>query len=183
MDYPRYSLGQRLIHWLAAVIVLGVLAGGLILNAYGFDGLKESFGIEVTNFIYKYHKTFGVIVLALMSLRLVVRVIQGKPDYDPPISRFEASASKAVHALLYVALLVQPVLGWAATAAGGFPVEFFNWNLPGLIGKDKALSDTLYGLHGSVGWLIVALLVLHIGGAMKHWLVNRDTVMKRMSLF
>ncbi len=183
MVHARYSLLQRLIHWVVAVIVIGVLAGGVILGTYGFDGLKNAYGIEVTNFVYKYHKTFGVVVLALMTLRLLVRLAQGKPDYDLPITRFEASASKAVHTLLYLALLVQPVLGWLGTAAGGFPVEFFNSKLPGLIGKDKALSETLFELHGSVGWLIIALLVLHLGGAMKHWLVNRDTVMTRMSLF
>ncbi|MDH3667761.1 MAG: cytochrome b [Paracoccaceae bacterium] len=183
MAHARYTLLQRLIHWVVAIIVIGVLAGGLTLGTYGFDGLKNAYGIEVTNFVYKYHKTFGVIILALMTFRLLVRLTQGKPDYDPPISRFEASASKAVHALLYAALLVQPVLGWLATAAGGFPVEFFNSKLPGLIGKDKALSETLYDIHGSVGWLIIALLVLHLGGAMRHWLINRDTVMTRMSLF
>ena len=183
MDHPRYTLPQRLIHWIVAVIALCGLALGLVLGFYGFDGLKNGYGIEVTNFVYKYHKTFGVLILGLMTLRLILRLAHGKPDYDMPLTSFEASASRAVHFLLYAALLVQPVLGWLATAAGGFPVEFFNWTLPGLIGKDKELSETLYGLHGSVGWLIVTLLVLHIGGALKHWLVKRDTVMTRMSLF
>ncbi len=181
MDHPRYSLPQRLIHWTVAVFVVGGLSLGLVLGAYGFDGLKEAYGIGVTNLVYKYHKTFGVIILALMTVRLLVRLTQGKPDYDPPITRFEASASRAVHALLYAALLVQPVLGWAATASGGFPIEFFNWTLPGLIGKDKALSETLYEIHGSGGWLILVLVVLHLGGALMHWLIKRDTVMKRMS--
>jgi cytochrome b561 len=88
-----------------------------------------------------------------------------------------------VHGLLYVALLAQPILGWLATAAGGYPVQFFAWNLPGLIGKDKTLSETLFSLHGVVGWVLVGLLVLHIGGAMQHWLMKRDGVMQRMSLF
>jgi cytochrome b561 len=88
-----------------------------------------------------------------------------------------------VHGLLYVALLVQPVLGWLATAAGGFPVEFFSSKLPGLIGKDKALSETLYGLHGAVGWTIIALIAIHVAAALMHAFIKRDTVMKRMSLF
>ena len=53
-----------------------------------------------------------------------------------------------MHASLYVLLILQPMLGWAATAAGGFPVQFFRWTLPGLLAKDEAFSKTLYGIHG-----------------------------------
>ncbi len=48
---------------------------------------------------------------------------------------------------------------------------------------DKALSETLYGLHGAVGWTIIALIAIHISAALMHGFIKRDTVMKRMSLF
>ena len=181
--YPRYTLAQRLIHWAVAVIAICVLSVGLTLGILGFDGVKATFGIETTNLLYKYHKTFGVVLLGLMTLRLILRLTLGRPAYDPPLPRFNKVASEAVHGLLYVALLIQPMLGWAATAAGGFPVEFFNSKLPGLIAKDKALSETLYGLHGAVGWTIITLITIHIGAALMHAFIKRDAVMKRMSLF
>jgi len=78
---------------------------------------------------------------------------------------------------------VQPMLGWAATAAGGFPIEFFNSQLPKLIAKDPALSETLYMVHGAVGALILTLIAVHVGAALMHAFIKRDTVMKRMSLF
>ena len=180
---PRYSLLQRLIHWAVAVIAICVLAVGLTLGFLGFEGVKNSFGMEATNFLYKYHKTFGVILLALMTVRLAMRLGLGRPDYDPPLPRFNKIASEAVHGLLYVLLLVQPVLGWSATAAGGYPIEFFNTTLPKFIEKDPALSKTLYSLHFGVGLLLIALITVHVGAALMHWLVLRDTVMKRMSLF
>ncbi len=181
--YPRYTLLQRLIHWAVAIIAICLLAAGATLGILGFDGVKETFGMPVTNAIYKYHKTFGVILLGLMTLRLVLKLTLGRPDYDPPLPRFNAVASAAVHGMLYVALLVQPMLGWAATAAGGFPIEFFNSTLPKLIGKDPALSKTLYSIHGAVGALILALIAVHVGAALMHAFIKRDTVMKRMSLF
>jgi cytochrome b561 len=181
--YPRYSLAQRLLHWAVAIIAICVLAVGLTLGTLGFDGVKAAFGMDATNLLYKYHKTFGVVLLGLMTLRLMLRLALGRPEYDPPLPRFNRSASAAVHALLYMSLLVQPVLGWLATAAGGYPVEFFSTTLPGLIGKNEALSKTLYGLHGSVGWLILALICIHIGAALMHRFVLRDTVMDRMKLF
>jgi cytochrome b561 len=124
-----------------------------------------------------------VVLLGLMTLRIVLKLTLGKPDYAPPLPRFNKIASEAVHGMLYLALLAQPVLGWLATAAGGFPVQFFSANLPGFLSKDKALYETLIGLHGTVGWLIAGLLVLHIGGALMHRFVHRDNVMTRMSLF
>ena len=181
--YARYSLLQRLIHWAVAIIAVCLLVAGATLGILGFDGLKETFGMPVTNAIYKYHKTFGVIMLGLMTLRLLLKLTLGRPEYDPPLPRFNKVASAAVHGLLYVALLVQPMLGWAATAAGGYPIEFFNAKLPKLIGKDPALSETLYMVHGAVGALILTLIAIHVGAALMHRFIKRDTVMKRMSLF
>ena len=88
-----------------------------------------------------------------------------------------------MHLLLYAVLLAIPAFGWLATAAGGYPVEFFNATLPGLIGKDKALSEILFGLHGLAALTVMLLLGLHIAGALRHWLIKRDGVMRRMSLF
>jgi len=182
-ETDRYTLVQRLLHWLIALLLAVVLGVGMTLGFLGFDGTKAAFGGEVTNALYTYHKTFGVIILALMLLRLLARLVVRAPPYRLPLTGFERMASRTVHSLLYLALLIMPVLGWLGTAAGGYPVQFFAWTLPGLIGKDKALGETLFYLHGLVGWVILGLLVLHIGGAMRHWLVKRDGVMARMSLF
>ena len=168
----------------------GLLDVEALLGAGGHAGtvvnrnrtVKESFGDEVTNALYTYHKTFGVMILALMILRLALRPGLGVPPYRPPLGGFERVASRAVHDLFYVALLAMPVIGWLATAAGGYPVQFFGWTLPGFIGKDKELSETLFTIHGVIGWVILGLVVLHVAGAMRHWLIKRDGVMARMSL-
>lgn len=182
MPANRYSLSQRLTHWVIALLVVPVLAVGITLGLLGFEGTKAAFGATATNALYTYHKTFGILILALMVVRLALRLRRGSPAYDAPLTGFERVASRLVHGLLYAVLLAMPVLGWLATAAGGYPVQFFAWNLPPLIGKDKALSDTLFWLHGLGGWLLAGLIVLHVGGALRHWLVKRDGVMARMSL-
>ena len=180
----RYSLLQRLLHWGIAILVLITLGIGLIFAIYdGFAGTKEAFGGPTTGLFYKYHKTFGVIILFAMTVRIIVKLRRGKPDYAQPLTKFEHIASNAVHGILYLALLLMPVLGWLGTGAGGFPVEFFNWKLPGILSKDKELYGTLMELHGILGWIILICVLAHIGGALKHWIVNKDGVMQRMSLF
>ena len=180
---PRYPLVLRLIHWLVAIAVIGVLAGGLTLGILGFEGAKETFGLKATNAIYLYHKSFGVVILGLMVIRLVIRLFIHKPPYATPMPLVNRVASNFVHGMLYLLLLLQPVLGWAATAAGDFPIQFFGRELPKFVAKDEALSATLYNIHFAVGLLILILITVHITAALFHWLAVRDTVMKRISLF
>jgi cytochrome b561 len=183
METARYSLVQRLLHWLIAVLVLALLGVGMIFAFLGFNGIRQTFGEQGTNALYTYHKTFGIVVLGLMLLRLGLRLVLGAPSYRPPLTALERAASRTVHGLFYAALLAMPVLGWLATAASDYPVQFFDMRLPGLIGKDKALGATLFQLHGLIGWLLLGLIVVHVGAAMRHWRVKRDGVMARMSLF
>lgn len=178
----RYSPAQRWLHWLIAVIAVGMLAAGMTLGFLGFEGAKAAFGLPATNALYFLHKSFGVTLLILMLVRLWLRLRNGAPAHDPPLEPWQRIASTAVHHLLYIALIVQPVIGWLATGAGGFPVTFFGLDLPKILAKDEALSGTLYAVHGLIGWALIVLIALHVGGALMHWLVLRDRVITRMSL-
>jgi cytochrome b561 len=183
MQTLRYNLAQRLLHWLIAFLVLALLAVGSLLGTLGFDGVNDLVGAEMTNQLYGYHKTFGIVLLLLMIARLVLRRFFRPPAYQPPLNGLERVASLSVHSLFYVALILMPILGWLATAAGGFPVQFFDLTLPGLIAEDKELSKTLFWYHGIVGWVILGMILLHVSAALYHWRIKRDGVMRRMSLF
>lgn len=181
LDYYIYP--HRVLHWLVAACVVLSLASGAVLGTLGFERIVALVGQGVTNLLYTAHKTLGVGILLLMTLRIITRWMFVVPDHEPPLNAFERIVSTSVHHLLYLALVIMPVLGWWATAAGGFPVQFFQWTLPPLVSENKALSETLYLWHGRLGWAILALIVLHVMGALYHWLIKRDNVMKRMSLF
>ncbi len=177
----RYTFTQRLLHWLIALIVFGLLAVGFTLWWLGYEGVVNTFGEQITNDLYKYHKTFGILVLLLMVLRLTLRRLSPPPAYETPLTGPEKAISGATHLLLYVLLLGMPIGGWLATAAGGYPVQFFGWELPGFISKNTALSDQLFLFHGIGGLVVTALLVLHIGAGLKHWKL-KDGIMRRISL-
>lgn len=181
---PRYALIQRLLHWIIAVMVLGALTVGWTLGTLGFQGVLDTFGKEMTDTLYTYHKTFGVMILGLMLLRIALKLALPTPPHDPPLTDVERKASGAVHGILYVALVGMAVTGWLGTGAAGFPVQFFDWTLPPILSRDKATGELLlYTLHGVFGFIITICVFLHIGGALKHWLVNKDGVMRRISLF
>jgi cytochrome b561 len=181
MASTRYSLTQRLLHWLIAVLVMVLLAIGLTFWTLGYDGTVALFGNDSTNLLYKYHKTLGILVLVLMIVRVALRRATPPPAYTPPLAATERVVSRTAHLLIYVLLLGMPVGGWLATAAGGYPVQFFDWELPSLIGKNEVLSEQLFRFHGIGGLVLTALLVLHIGAGLRHWL-RKDGISRRMSL-
>lgn len=183
MDGVSYTLIQRLLHWSIAVLVLGALIVGALLWFYGFSGLRETFGGAVTGMIYKYHKTAGVLILGLMVIRIAVRWTVGVPQPSTGLSSFERTLSGTVHAALYVAVTAMAAVGWLATDAGGFPVQFFDVTIPSMIAKDEAFSSFLFTVHGILGLVIAGLLFVHISAGLRHWLVKNDGVMQRMSLF
>lgn len=182
-ELDRYAYPHRVLHWLVAAVLLLSLASGLTLGFLGFEGAMERLGRAGTDFLYTSHKSLGVALLALMTLRVMTRLLYVVPDHDPPLHPFQRILSTAVHHLLYLALLAQPLLGWAATASGNFPVQFLHWHLPGVVPVNEALSERLFEWHGWLGWVILGLVALHIAGALYHWLIRRDGVMERMSLF
>ncbi len=182
-ELDHYIYPHRVLHWLVAGGVLLALASGFTFGTLGYEGTVELFGNTLTNLLYTSHKTLGITLLLLMTLRIITRIAFVVPDHDPPLNALERIVSASVHHLLYLALIIMPLLGWAATATGGYPIEFFHWHLPGLLGERPALSSQLYTWHGRIGWAIVVLTTLHVAGALFHWRIKRDTVTKRMSLF
>jgi cytochrome b561 len=183
MNDARYTLPQRLLHWtIAALVLLSIILGAFIW-AYGFEGLKSSFGGAAAGAFYKYHKTAGVLILGLMVIRVAVRLRVGAPLPVASLTKTERRLSRGVQWLLYMALIAMALIGWLGTDAGGYPVQFFDMTIPGLLDKDKALSESLFAIHGFIAIAILILAGLHIAGALRHWLIKRDGVMRRMSLF
>ncbi|QTF93821.1 cytochrome b/b6 domain-containing protein [Halomonas sp. BM-2019] len=132
------------------------------------------------------HRVLHWLVAAVLLLSLASGLTLGFLGFEGAVERFGRSGTDVLytgHKSLGVALLAHPMLGWAATASGDFPVQFLHWHLPGVVPVNEALSERLFEWHGRLGWGILGLVTLHITGALYHWLIRRDNVMKRMSLF
>jgi len=181
MAKTRYSFLQRLLHWVIVVIVFGLLTIGFTLWSLGYEGAVNLFGNDLTNQLYGYHKSFGITVFLLVVLRLLLFRFAPPPPYDPPLGKVERAVSGGVHLLLYLLLLGMPIVGWVATATGGFPIQFFGWDQPGLDNKNEALSQQLFLIHGISGLVLLGLILVHIGAAIMHWR-RRDGVMRRIGL-
>jgi cytochrome b561 len=168
--YPPTS---KWLHWLVAICVLTTAPVAIAMVRVTPGPTQDA--------LYNFHKSLGVLILVLMILRLINRLVVGAPPPEPDIEPWQKKVSSAVHGLLYVLLLAMPIVGWIANSAYGAPTPFFGlFTLPKLVADNKDLATTLFTLHRWVGFLVILLVVVHIGGALYHYFARRDQVLQRM---
>jgi cytochrome b561 len=168
-----YPSSSKWLHWLVALSVLMAVPVGVILP-YIQPGPTQ-------NNLYNFHKSLGVLILILMILRIVNRLVRGAPAPEPGLERWKRALSSAVHGLLYVLLIVQPLVGHLANSAYGAATPFFGlFQLPAFIGKNEAVATRLFALHRGIGIAIAVLALMHIAAALQHYFVEKDGVLQRM---
>ena len=169
----RYSHTARALHWAMAQGLLGLVAAGAWMVDLPFSPQRLK--------LYNWHKWAGIVMLGLLLARLLWRLTH-RPPAPLPMPAAQAALAHAVHALLYLLMLAIPLMGWAYSSAAGFPVVLFGlWPLPDWVGKDPALAEALKPWHGRLAWALVALVALHVLGALKHHFWNRDGLLARMA--
>ena len=169
----RYTMTAAVLHWLIAVLVIGMIAFGWWMQEIP----KDPVGPRVNAF--NLHKSIGMSVLLLMLVRVMWRATHRPPGL-PPMPLWQARTARAVHILLYVCLFVQPLSGYLGSAYSGYPVKLFGVVLPAWAPKDAAIKDAMSALHLFNSWVLVSALVLHLAGSLKHALIDRDGMFRRI---
>ena len=174
---PVYSGPARRFHWWTALLVVIMIPLGLIMSD---DANPFKFTDATVGRLNSAHKLIGFIILLLMIARLVYRVRHGAPESVATLTPLEKSASHATHWVLYALLLAMPVGGWIGVSMYGEREIFGLFSLPQIAPVNQKLSETVFMLHGYGAWAIVLLAGLHIAGALFHYFVKKDGVLRRM---
>ena len=172
----RYGTLAALLHWAMAVLLIGLAAVGLYmvrLPDVGFDQEKIR--------LILYHKQFGIVVLGLVGVRLAWRLVNVIPDLVENLPDWQKIAARFVHLSFYALMVALPVTGWMMSSAAGIPVSVFGlFTLPDLVDYDEFLFRRLIEVHKWLGYLLVALIFVHIGAALRHHFVFKDDTLRRM---
>lgn len=171
----EYSRGAKWFHWTTVPLIALLLASGLTIRFIA-DQWKMQF--------YTLHESVGLLVLLLSVARLTWR-IRHPPPAAAHLPTFERAGAEAAHRGLYAALIVQPLLGFFATNAYGFPqrdaTAFLGFiDLPQLMEAAPELAPLLHWAHSLLGWALIPLLALHIGAVLFHHAGKRDGTLLRM---
>ncbi len=175
--HSRYSSVAIAFHWGIALLLIANLVAGLL-----FDTLED---LDKPTFftLVQLHKATGVTILALAVLRLAWRLTHPVPAYPAHMTPAERLLAKLSHWGFYVLMIALPLSGWAMVSVSKikFPMSWFGlFEIP-LLSVPKGWN--YHDLHGILGWVAVAMIVLHVAAALKHHYFDRDDVFARMWLW
>lgn len=167
----RYTRVAIALHWTIAVLLVTNLGIGLLM-----DDLPDG--------IVPIHKSIGMLVLLLSLVRLGWRIGHRPPPLPASVKPWEKGLAHAVHWIFYAFMIFIPLSGWIFTSASPkrHPLTFFGlFGLPYFpVPQEKAISHVWHDRHETVAYLMLALLVLHVGAALKHRFLDRDRTLDRM---
>lgn len=175
----RYNTLSIILHWILALALFAIFCFGVYMADLPFSPSRLK--------LFNWHKWAGISILALSAFRLLWRVTHPAPPLPAPIEAamptWQITIHHATHFGLYALFFIVPLIGWAYTSAEGFPVVLFGqFPLPDFVGVDKALAAMIKPWHKFSAFALAILVVLHVAAALKHQLIDRDGLLKRMSL-
>jgi len=166
-----YGAVAKSLHWIIAIIMIGMLCLGLYM-------VRLPLSLEQVKLI-GWHKSIGVIVLALAFIRIGWRLFNITPSLSLPL--LEKFAARSVHWAFYGFMFALPITGWLMSSAAGFPVSFFGlFTLPDLISPNDNLRQLLVEVHEWLAYGLIATICLHVAAALKHHFIDKDDILRRM---
>lgn len=175
------STTTKILHALVGFCMISLIAVGIYMH-------------ETKTFaLYDIHKSIGVIVFAFALYRVIVRVKEGWPKpVGNTASNIQLIAAKVVHWGLIISTVLYPISGMMMSGAGGhgiplFGIELLASNYDAVTQKAVPLNETIasigHELHGSLTWVLILFIVLHVVGALKHHIIDKDETIRRMFSF
>ena len=173
MTTVRYTRVAIALHWLIALAIFANLALGFYMADLEVSPQKLR--------LYSYHKWLGMTVLLLVLVRIGWRLSHRPPALPDSMRPWERTMAGVTHVVLYLLTLSVPLTGWLYSSAKGFKTMYLGLlPIPDLLAKDALLAPLLRDWHENLNWIMVALVILHVGAALKHLVVGHDDVLGRM---
>lgn len=170
-ESPAYGVVARTLHWLTVLLIVSQFVIGWIMP----DVHKDTRPIG----LIAWHLGIGATLVAVTVLRVVWRLThRPPPDVLPP---FLDKVSSLIHFSLYIGLLLVPLLGWINASSRGWTVRLAGVvPYPSLSMTGSAFGHSMGDVHGILAWVLFALILLHVAGALFHRFVLQDRVLQRM---
>jgi cytochrome b561 len=169
-----YGFVHIVLHWLTAATVIGLFASGVWM-------------VELTYYDPWYnrapalHKAFGIMLVAVMGVRLLWRWGNGVPGPEPGVRRWETRAAHGVHVFLYLGVFAAATSGYLIATAKGAPIKVFDlFSVPATLHGLPRQEDVAGEFHYYIAYGLIGLAGLHALAALKHHLIDRDATLLRM---
>src|ERR1700685_3331246 len=169
----RFTVPQRLLHWLMAICILSMLFIGV--------GMVSTVTTKYLTLV-QIHKPLGIAILVLALIRLALRLVYGSPalpaDLPEPIKLGAYLSQYAFYGLM----IAMPLLGWGMLSAASYPVVLFgSVHLPPILPLSPSLHTLLWHAHYYLAFAFFAVILMHVAAILFHKLIRRDGVFETMA--
>jgi len=170
----HYGVLTVCLHWLLAVGIIFLFFWGLWMAELDYGDAWEKRAPYI-------HKGVGVLVVSLMMLRFALRAARPLPDSLASHKAWEKKLAHITHLTFYVLVVLMFITGYIMTTGRGRGIDVFGmFTVPALFKFSKEVRDFAEETHEVLAWSIISLVVLHVGGALKHTFFDKDGTLKRM---
>lgn len=192
----RYTKTAIILHWLVGFMILGMFLVGWYMTDLPKDAPKTAtldlfdlglyamqFAEPLTprTFYFNLHKSFGITLLLLIAFRVYWRLSHAAPELLSTMQEWQKKATNIAHKGLYILMVAMPVSGVIMAAYSKYGVKWFGIKL--IAGVDNTpMRELFQETHEVIGVILLTVIVIHVAAAIKHKVVDKDEVMKRMSL-
>jgi cytochrome b561 len=169
----RFTVVQRILHWLMAICILAMLFIGV--------GMVSTVMPKYLTLV-SIHKPLGIAVLVLALIRLGVRLVHGAPPLPLDLPEPMKLAAHLSHYAFYALMIGMPLIGWGMLSAAAYPVVLCGClHLPAILPQSDSLHALLWSAHFYLAFAFFALILLHLAAALFHGLIRRDGVFEAMA--
>jgi cytochrome b561 len=169
---PGYDGVAKFLHWLIVLLLIAQFS-----VAWTMPHIHR--GVSPVGLI-AIHLSLGAFFLLVVIARLAWSLTHRVPLLTDGIPWWQHRAAQALHALLYLVLVLLPLQGWANANARGWDVAIFGVPLPKIMATQSRLGMQLGDIHQTTGIVLLVLVWLHVLAALYHHLMLRDRVLLRM---
>jgi cytochrome b561 len=172
----RWGWPAKLLHWIAALMILLLLAHGWWMTHLAARPERLTH--------YAWHSALGYDLLFLVILRLLWRWLNPVPQLPADLKPWERVSARLGHFFLYFFMLAVSLTGWLVATTFRTPMtkDVFGFNVPPLVtAVDRSVRQWIEGSHMVLAYVLAAIVVIHIAGALRHHVVKRNDVLRRMT--
>lgn len=176
--HTRFSWITVSLHWIVALTIIGLLAIGVFMVE------TEAY------YLFNWHESFGFLIFFIVLCRVVWRFKNGLPTPVGQYSNIEQCLAKVAHWVLIVGTVLMPISGFLMSALGGRGLAVFGLEIVALnadplnpnevIAYNETIANLGHSVHHWLGYILIATVALHIFGALKHHVIDKDGTLKRM---
>ena len=152
-QHRPFPLLSRILHWTMAVMIVAML----------FIGIGMVASLSDYHWLISIHKPLGILILALVAIRLVNRLLNPPPPLPDGMPGWQRFAAHGSHVVLYALMFAVPLVGWAMLSAARYPVVLYgSLQLPSIAPQSPELFAALRATHTVLALLLFATFLAHL---------------------